>query len=293
MKAKDFIKKRLTEVSPTLNTKIAYYFAKNEWPNLKRPNTFEEKLSWLKLNSYSNDPLISRCADKYRVRGFVREQGFADLLNDLIAAWDQVADIDWDNLPERFALKCNHGSGYNIICPDKSKLDIRNTVSTLEQWMQDDFWKLFAELNYKNIPKKIICESYLDTDQGTLPTDYKIYCFNGKPTVILMISNRDIMAKGIFMSTDWKIVANTTKYAVMENLPSRPESLNLMLSAAKALSEPFPFVRVDFYECKGKAVFGEMTFTPGGGIHVSQTRVDGKDMGELLNISSTIESWNL
>ncbi len=161
-----YLRKILTNISPTLNTKITYYIANKKFPNLKNPTTFEEKLMWLKLNMYNDNPLVTMCADKYRVREYVINCGYSEILNDLIGVWDFVDQIDWEILPNKFVLKCNHGSGYNLICTNKEQLNVEEAKKKINKWLKEDFWKLYAELNYKNIPKKIICEKYLDTEQG-------------------------------------------------------------------------------------------------------------------------------
>lgn len=281
---KKYIRTLLTTISPTLSTKILYKRSKGEKLNLKQPKTFSEKLLYLKLNTYYNNPLVTKCADKYMVREYIKEKGFNELLNELIGVYDSVDQIKWKELPQKFVLKCNHGSGYNIICTDKNKLDIDYTKKQLKKWMSEDYWKFSAEVNYKFIKKKIICEKYLDTDIGFLPIDYKIYCFNGEPKAILVMFDRDSSPKGVFMSTNWEFISNVDKYGAIDELPEKPYSLETMISAARKLSEPFPFVRVDFYQYLNQAIFGEMTFTPAGGISPSETEIDEKSMGELLNI---------
>jgi hypothetical protein len=283
------LRKILTFISPTLNTKVTYYIAKGKRINLENPETFEEKILWLKLNMYADNALVTKCADKYQVRSYVKEDcGLGELLNELIGAWDSVDGIDWELLPNKFALKCNHGSGYNIICDDKRKLDIKNAKMKLNKWISTDQWKSYSELNYKNINKKIICEKYLETDQGFFPYDYKIYCFNGVPKAVLVMMDRGKETKGVFMSPEWDFISNISKYEQVTDLPDKPYSLDIMIKAAIKLSRPFPFVRVDFYQYHDRAIFGEMTFTPAGGLYVSQTDINGVSMGELLDLSKYI-----
>lgn len=275
----------ISSISPVLMSKMLYKKAFGKPLNLNNPETFNEKLMWLKLNTYYKNPLVTQCADKFLVREYIRKCGLDHFLNNLIGVWDSVNDINWNNLPHKFVLKCNHGCGYNIICDDKSKLDIEESKRKLRQWMKEDFWRFSAEVNYKYIPKKIICESYLDTDQGFLPYDYKIYCFNGVPRAILLVMDRNGEKKGAFMTTNWEFISDVDGYQKLDELPSRPVSLEDMINASKVLSEPFPFVRVDFYQHGNKAIFGEMTFSPAGCLSTSQTDIDGVSMGDLLDLS--------
>lgn len=283
---KQKIKIFVSTISPVLMSKILYKRKFGKSINLKDPKTFNEKLMWLKLNTYYKNPLVTKCADKYLVRSYVKECGYEHLLNNLIDVWDRTDQINWEALPDKFAIKCNHGCGYNIICDDKKNLDIEESKSRLKRWMEEDFWRLSAEVNYKYIPKKIICESYLDTSLGFLPDDYKIYCFNGEPKAILWVMDRAGEKKGVFMSPEWEYISELGEdYKSVVELPQKPKSLDEMIEAAKTLSKPFPFVRVDFYQCGDKAIFGEMTFTPAGCLSTSQTDIDGVSMGDLLDLS--------
>lgn len=280
------IKILATKISPVLNTKLTFLLAKGNLPNLKNPKTLEEKLQWLKLNTYNNNPLVTMCADKYLVRDYVTQKGYPEMLNELYFSWNTTDEIQWDSLPNEFAIKCNHGSGYNIITKNKNTLKPQEVKNTLDSWLKTDQWLEYSEVNYKNINKKIICEKYLETDQGEFPNDYKIYCFNGKPTAILVISDRESDTKGVFMTPEWKFISNVSKYSNSEKLPLKPLSLEKMVEAAEILSAPFPFVRVDFYQYNDKPIFGEMTFTPAGGLYLSKTDVDGKSMDQLLDIKN-------
>lgn len=281
----------ISAISPVITSKILYKKANGDTLNLKNPRSFNEKLMWLKLNTYYNNDLVTICADKYLVRNYVKECGYGYLLNDLIGVWDSVDEINWNKLPQKFAIKCNHGCGYNIICSDKSKLNIEKSKMKLRRWLNEDFWKISAEVNYKYIPKKIICEKYLDTNQGFLPYDYKIYCFNGEPKTILLVMDRGEEKRGAFMSLDWEFISEVGgDYQAVSEYPRKPKSLNNMLNAAKTLSKPFPFVRVDFYQVDNKPIFGEMTFTPAGCISASETEIEGVPMGQILDLSKVYKS---
>lgn len=150
-----------TIVSPTLNTRIRYYLAFKKRLNLKHPKTLNEKLLWLKLNKYMTNPLVIQCADKYRVREYVKESGCEDILIPLIGAWDRAEDIPWDELPNQFVLKWNFGAGMNIVCTDKSKIDRVEILKQLDEWGKSKYWLPYSEMQYKYTPKKIVCEQLL------------------------------------------------------------------------------------------------------------------------------------
>lgn len=280
----------LTTISPKLNVFVVYAVKKHKMIHWKRPQTFIEKILKLRVTNYNYNPLVKQCADKYAVRSYVTENGYGFLLNDLLAAYDSPEDIDWDELPDRFALKLNFACGYNIICQNKSQLDKAKAISQLKYWMKQKPWLGYAELQYKDVPLKILVERYLEGKDGCFPEDYKLYCFHGEPQAILYMSGRysDHMKAGFF-DIDWEYIgAPHTKKAYgtfdANNLPPRPDSLPMMLKAARSLSKPFPFVRIDFYDLDGTAVLGEMTFSPAGGFDASEIDVHGVSMADMLNL---------
>lgn len=278
----------LSVISPEMVSKIRYKNVFGTELNLDDPKTFNEKLMWLKLNKYANDPLVSQCSDKYAVREYVEKCGLGETLNELLGVWDRASEIPWDKLPRRFAIKCNHGCGYNLICQDKSKFDTKKATEQLDAWMREDFWKEYAEVHYKTIPKKIICEKYLEGKKDALPVDYKIYCFHGEPVFIGNFIERDIVTDEIlrgYFDLDWN-PSPVFRYEMKPELFERPKSLEKMLEYAKILSRPFPFVRVDFYEVDGKIYFGELTFTPTGCLATYYTDEAQQKLGELLNVKS-------
>ena len=291
MKLDSLFRATLTSISPKLNTFVVYAVKKHKLIHWKNPQTFVEKLLKLRITDYNHNPLVKQCADKYAVRSYVEEHGYGHLLNNLIAAYDQPEDIDWDILPDRFALKLNSSCGHNIICQDKAKLDKAKAVSRLKEWMRQKPWLGYAELQYKDVPLKILVEEYLEGKDGSFPEDYKIYCFHGEPKAILYISGRysDHMKAGFF-DTDWGYLGSVDKkkYSAFtaDDMPPRPESLPVMLEAAKVLTAPFPFVRMDFYDLDGAAVFGEMTFSPAGGFDVSEIDVHGVSMKDMLHLEN-------
>ena len=274
-----------TVFSPELNTKIRFKETFGRTPNLKNPQTFNEKLVWLKLNRYMNDPLVIKCADKYRVREYVKEVGCGDILNSIIRVYDKPEDIQWQELPDRFVIKWNFGVGFNIICKDKSKLDIPATVEQLKKWEKEKVWLPYSEMQYKYAPKKLICETFLeDKDNGKALSDFKVYCFHGEPIEILVINDRGETSKYELFDVNWKRLKNPEgRPAPLTETPC-PKCLDELLDAARALSAPFPFVRCDFYVVNDCPVFGEMTFTPAAGIRIAYTDVHGKELTDYLHI---------
>lgn len=204
--------------------------------------------------------------------------------------WDKAADIDFDSLPEKFVLKCNHGSGMNIVVKDKSKLNFPKTRRRLDGWLKVDYAHIGGafELHYSAIPRKIIAEQFIEEMDGNLH-DYKFHCFGGEPKFIQTMGNRNLEKHTgfqMFYDTKWEKMPQlvTTVYPPYENDISRPAVLSQLLEVARCLSEPFCYVRVDLYVIHDKVYFSEMTFTPdSGGMKFASPSAD-KMLGDLLEL---------
>lgn len=156
----------LTVLSPELNTKARYKAAFGRKLDLKNPKTLNEKVLWLKLNNYINNPLVSKCADKYKVREYVKECGLEDILVKLYGVYKTADEIPWDSLPNQFVLKWNFGAGYNIVCTNKAKMDKKTVISQMKKWGREKYWLPHSEMQYKKYPKLIICEELLNAKEG-------------------------------------------------------------------------------------------------------------------------------
>ncbi|RIW36057.1 glycosyl transferase [Bacillus salacetis] len=246
-------------------SKLYFWIILKEKLDFKNPTSFNEKIQWLKLYDYPNNPLVIQCADKYAVREYIKEKGCSTYLNGLIGVWDKVDDINWNELPEKFVMKCNHGCGYNIICDNKSELDIEEAKTKLTKWMKEDFGLFNAEPHYSKIPRKIICEEHLGDDI----VDYKFFSFNGEPKFMYIAKG---FGKGhneriTFLDMDGnRAPFKRTDYDEIEGDFDAPQTFSTMVELSRKLSENFTFVRVDFFEIGGKIYFSELTFTPNGGL---------------------------
>lgn len=280
--------KILSSISPTLCSKWIYKKTQGKKLNLENPQLFNEKLMWLKLKKYNNNELVTECADKYMVRNYIKSCGCEEILNEIIRVYDNVDDINFEELPNEFVLKCNHAAGYNIICKNKKELDVLETKKQLKKWLKDDYWKQYAEVNYKNIHKKIICEKYLENKSKTDLEDYKFYCFNGKAQFVMICIGRNTSEKTqyYFMDKDWKIMKiNAYGLNAPENLNiEKPANIREMFNYAEKLSKTFPFVRVDLYNVDGKIYFGELTFTPAGCVDNKYIGDAQKVLGDMIKL---------
>ena len=279
----------LTIISPTLNTKFRYKMNFGRKINLNDPQTLNEKILWLKLNTYLKNPLVIQCADKYAVREYIKDCGCEELLIDMYSAFDRAEDINWDELPQQFVLKWNFGAGMNIICADKSKMDKDATIKQLQKWGKRKYWLRNSEMQYKYAPKKIVCEKYMSDGNGLLPLDYKVYCFNGKAKCVFVCIGREYgRPKFYFFDRDWQLYrVNRDSKAAPEGftLP-KPACIDKIFEYAEKLAAPFPFVRVDLYSIDEKPYFGELTFTPAAGLDSARLPETDILFGNMLNIES-------
>lgn len=254
----EFISKK----SPVFSSKILFYLRTKKFPNLKNPKTFNEKTTWLKLNDYKDNKLISDCADKYEVRNFLIKNSCGEILNELYGVYDSFDGIDFEKLPDKFAIKCTHGCAYNIICSDKSKFNKEDARKKINKWMNEKYGLATVELHYLNIKPRIIVEKYLCDDNGKMPLDYKFYCMNGNVKCVLVCSERDDKLKLSYYDLDWNRLSYEKESWSSKINIDKPKNFGKMIKYAEKLSKDFSFVRVDLYNNNGNIIFGELTFTP-------------------------------
>lgn len=269
-----------------------YRTAMDEEINLENPVLFTEKIQWLIL--HDNTPQKTELADKYLVRNWIADKIGEEYLIPMLGVWDNFGDIDFDALPNKFVLKCNHGSGYNYVIKDKEKMDYEKVKTIFESWMKINF--AFAgtlELQYADIPRKIIAEEYIEQLDGNL-LDYKVHCFMGDPRYIQVIGDRDLTrhtgAQMIFDSLWNEQTWRLADYPKFSRKIDRPLILDEMLDISRKLSQEFLYVRIDFYIIEDKLKFGEMTFTPGSGLYRYKrnhdwSRKDNRMLGDLIDLS--------
>jgi len=271
-------------ISPILLMKYRYLILKGRWPDLKNPVTFDEKLMW--LNFYWRHPLKTLCGDKFTMRTYVENHGLGHILVPLLGVYNSPQEINLEILPEKFVLKCTHGCGFNIICSDKGRFDIDVAKKRLTKWMKQNIGRKSGELHYATMKPRIICETFLEDSSTGLPTDYKVYCFYGKAHCTMVCTGRDVNTPAkqyIFYDSDWKSKLPYNSQSISEGIDiPKPAAYEEIIHSAEQLSKPFPFVRMDFYSIKGRAILGEMTFTPDGCVDPNLTETAQRVMGNLI-----------
>lgn len=256
--------------------------------DLDNPKTFNEKIQWMKL--YDVTEIKAKLADKYLVREYVKDKIGEEYLVDLIGEWKKVEDIPFEDLPDKYVLKANHGCGYNIIVKDKKDLNIIEAKNKLNKWLQSNFaYSAGLELHYKMIEPRIIAEEYLENIDGTL-NDYKVFCFNGKAKYIMFLKDRNTKLKMAFYDINWNKMPFVYSYERLEEDIPKPDNLEELIGISEKLAEGFPHVRVDFYITnEGKLKFGEMTFTSYSGACMWDPPEYNKILGDLIELPNIVK----
>ena len=236
-------------------------------PDLDHPRSMNEKIFWMKLN-YHN-PLVTTCCDKFAVKDYVTEKLGEGYVVPTLASWEVPQAIDFDPLPDQFVLKVNWSSGYNIIVKDKAQLDRQQVLEQVHHWMQPRQNSYYQTFNwgYKNMKPMAYAETYMEQFNGQL-YDYKFYCCNGQVKFLFIATDRHTDGKltYTFYDPDFNQLPFTYGGRATAQDLEKPRFFDEMIRCAQILSQPFPFVRVDFYETGDKIYVGEMTFYSGGGI---------------------------
>lgn len=252
--------------------------------DLENPQTFNEKLQWLKL--YDRKPEYTTMVDKYAAKKYVAERIGEEYIIPTLGVWESFDKIDFDSLPDQFVLKTNHGCGGLVICRDKSKLDKAAAKKKLTRSLKRNYFLLHREWPYKNVKRRIIAEQFIEDDTSCDLPDYKLLCFNGKVKCSFVCSDR-FSDKGLhvtFFDREWNKMPFERSYPALEEGFPKPLNYEKMVSLAEKLSVDIPFVRVDFYEVKGKVYFGELTFYPGAGLEAFQPKEWDEKLGNWINL---------
>lgn len=254
--------------------------------NLKNPETYNEKLQWLKL--YDRDPKYTKMVDKYTVRKYIAKKIGEEYLIPLIGVWDKVEEIDFNSLPCQFVLKTTHDSGGVIVCKDKDKLDINKARRFLKDHLKTNYYILNREWPYKNIKPQIICEKYMEDESGYELKDYKFFCFNGEPKFMYIATDRNTPneeTKFDFFDDEFNHLPFENGHPNSKKSLKKPECFDKMIDLAKKLSKNIPHVRVDFYEINKKIYFGELTFYHWSGMVPFKPKEWDYKLGQYIDLT--------
>ncbi len=257
----------------------------NKKLNLHNPQTFNEKLQWMKL--YYRNPLCSSMVDKIEAKKYVEKILGGGYCITTLGVWDSFEEIDWDLLPEQFVLKCNHDSGGLVICRDKSKLDKEAARKKINKCLNSNYFWHGREWVYKDIKPRILAETYMESKDSPQLSDYKFYCFDGVVKCLYVstgLEDHRTARIGFFDLNFESLPFSRTDYCTFDIAPKKPDHFDEMIQIAEKLSEGFPFLRVDLYEINGKIYFSELTFIPASGWMVLNPEEWDLTMGSWLTL---------
>lgn len=263
--------------------KLTYKEKMKQQLNIENPQTFNEKLQWLKL--YDRKDIYTDIVDKCKVKGYVAEIIGEEYIIPTLGVYNNFNEIDFDKLPNQFVIKCTHDSGGLIIVKDKSKLDIKQTRKKINKCLKRNFYYYGREWPYKNVKPRIIVEKILNLNEGKKElVDYKFWCFNGKPKLCLICTDRQINLKETFYDMDWNLLNLKRPNHDIDETIEKPINFELMKELSQKLSKDISFVRVDFYEVNGRVYFGELTFYPASGFNRFEPEKWDYILGNMLDI---------
>ena len=265
MKFSDFIvsfDRKVFHLPDKLYLKALYKIKMGSKLNLKNPKTFNEKLQWLKL--YYRKQSLTNLVDKYEAKQFFEKTIGEKYVIPTIGIYEHFSDIDFSSLPKEFVIKCTHDNNSVVICRDKDSFDFDAARKRIEEKQRINFFYWGREWPYKNVKPRIIIESFLPGLDDESLVEYKIFCFNGKPKIVLVCKGTAHMTDGS-RTNDWMDDSfNRLPFLSLNPWskpdPIRPKEMDEMLVLAEKLSSNLPLVRVDFYLTNGNIYIGEMTF---------------------------------
>lgn len=261
-----------------------YYLAKQKrFPDLRNPKRFSEKIQYLKL--YDQNPEHTIAVDKYLAKEYVGNILGEKYITPTLGVWEAFDQIDFDQLPDQFVLKCNHDSQGLVIVQDKIKLDKEKARQELEAALQYNYYYISREWPYKNVKPLILAEEYLENGKEGLH-DYKVWCFNGKVEYIQYITGRIGETYEVFYDRKWMKQDFSYHNPLYRKEVAKPACLDELIEAAEKLAVNMPFLRADFYILEtGEIKFGEMTFFPMGGLDRWHPDEMDLKLGQMINLN--------
>lgn len=275
--------KNIIKMSDRAYLKLLYRERMGKKFNLDNPQTFNEKLNWLKLNDRKD--IYTTMVDKYEAKKYVADLIGEEYIIPTIGKWNHFDEIDFDKLPEQFVLKCTHDSGGLSICKSKGSFNKEEAKNKINKSLKKNYYYASREWPYKNVKPRIIAEPYLENQKGKGLIDYKFFCFNGTPKFLYIsegLENHET-ASISFLDMEFKKARFKRKdYKEYEEIPKEPVNFEKMKELSKILSKGIAFLRVDFYEIEGRIYFSELTFYPCSGFIPFEPEEYDKIIGDML-----------
>lgn len=279
------IQKVINLISDECYLKLIYRLQLGKKLNIKNPVTYNEKLQWLKL--HDRNPAYTDLADKYEVRKYVESRIGQDYLIPIFGVWDSFAEVDFSKLPEQFVLKCTHDSGGILVCKSKRKFDYKAAKRKMNALLKNNYYNYLREWPYKHIKPRIMAEKFITDNSGLDKQqlmDYKFFCFDGKPEIIMIAKDRFGITKCNFYDMEFNLLNLRIGNPNFIERIGKPKNYNKMIDIVRKLSEGFKHIRVDLYNIDGKIYFGELTFYHWGGISLIEPIEWDTKIGKLLRL---------
>jgi len=253
----------LRKISPLIKNdelyiRWEYYFGMHKALNLDNPQTFNEKLQWLKLHAKHTE--YTNLVDKYEVKNYVKKVLGEDYIIPTLGVWENFDDIDFDKLPNQFVLKTTHDSGGVIVCKNKKFLNITAAKKKIEESLRHNYYYEHREYPYRNVKPRIIAEKFMVDESGTELKDYKFFCFDGKCKMLFVATDRPYDTRFNFYDTEFNQLPFKQGHPLSTKEIKKPIGFEQMKDIAEKLSKGFPHLRVDLYDINGHIYFGELTF---------------------------------
>lgn len=293
-KIRDSVRYALSFLPSNIYLRLYYTAMTGRVLHLKNPKTYNEKLQWLKLHNQRAE--YTELSDKIAVREHVEKELGVGYTFPILGVWTSADEIDFSKLPNEFVLKCNHDSGSVRIIRDKSSLtqeEIAEIRRYYKKRLKRNFYYAGREYPYKNIPRKVFAEQLMKPKdpKAISINDYKFFCFNGEPKLLLVVSGRN---SGNHFEDYFDMEFNhlpevKAGWKPSATPPKKPECFEEMKHMARALSKGICQVRMDFYEIDGRPYFGEYTFFSGGGNELFYPEEWEQTMGDWIKLEDVSE----
>lgn len=252
--------------------------------NLDNPQTFNEKLQWLKLHDHRHE--YTQMVDKQDAKKYVAEKIGEEHIIPTLEIYDSFDEIVFEKLPCQFVLKCTHDSGGLAICKDKSSFNVIDAKRRIERSLKKNFYWEGREWPYKNVKPRIIAEKYMVDESGSELKDYKFFCFDGEPKFFKIDFNRYVDHHANYYSIDGELLPFDEVVCPRDEKANlkKPKNFEQMVELAAKLADGIPFVRVDLYNINGAVFFGELTFYPASGMGEYSPHEWDKRIGNMLKL---------
>lgn len=267
--------------------KLKYRIKMKKKLNLQKPETYNEKIQWLKL--YDRKPEYTKLVDKYEVKKIVSEKIGEEYVIPLLGVYNSFDEIDFEKLPNQFVIKCTHDCGGIVICKDKKMFNKDEAKRFINKHLKTNYYYMHREWPYKNVIPRIIIEKYIVDESNVELKDYKFFCFNGEPKMLFIAVDRPYDTKFNFYDMNFKKLPFMQHYKNFDRVAEKPKGFEKMIELARVLSKDIPHIRVDFYNVNGQVYFGELTLYHFSGFEKFEPEEYDKFLGDEIKLPITNE----